>query len=129
MASRATLLGIGEAAPWFRAPALNGAANYAFDTAGGRAVLMLFFGSAASAGAHAALAKVQARRALFDDERAAFYGVSIDPADVAEKRIRAQIPGIRFFLDHDRTVSGAFGALAEDGRGYRPHWLLLDRVL
>jgi predicted 2-oxoglutarate/Fe(II)-dependent dioxygenase YbiX/peroxiredoxin len=126
---RSTLLGIGEAAPWFRAPALSGSAGYAFDTAGGRAVLLLFFGSAGQAGAREALAKVQARRALFDDRRAAFYGVTIDPGDAAKKNIRQQIPGIRFFLDYDRAVSGAYGAVAEDGREYCPHWLLLDHVL
>lgn len=126
---RSTLLGIGEAAPWFRAPALHGSANYAFDTAGGRAVLLLFFGSAGQAAAREALAKMRARRALFDDLQGAFYGVSIDPGDVAEKRIRGQIPGIRFFLDYDRAVSGAFGAVADDGRGYRAHWLLLDANL
>ena len=126
---RSNLLGIGEAAPWFRAAALNGSPNYAFDTAGGRAVLLLFFGSARQAAAKEALAKVQARRALFDDRQGVLYGVTIDPGDVAENRIRQQLPGIRFFLDYDGAVSKAFGAVTEDGRGYRPHWLLLDHVL
>jgi len=126
---RKTLFGIGESAPWFKAPTLEGSPNYVFDTAGGRVVMLLFFGSAGQPAAAEALAKMQARRAMFDDQQAAFYGVTIDPRDAAEKRIRRQMPGIRFFLDHDRAVSSAFGAVIEEGRGYRPHWLLLDRTL
>src|SRR6185436_9956545 len=73
---------------------------------------------------------VQARRDLFDDENAAFFGISVDPSDAAEKRIRRQLPGIRFFLDYDGKVSQAFGAAeAPPATVYRGHWLLLDRTL
>ena len=126
--TRKSLLGPGEAAPWFHAAALNGIPNYSFDLAAGRAVLMLFFGSAAPPACAAALAEVRKRRALFDDVGAAFYGVTVDPADAAEGRIRQELPGIRHFLDYDRTVSRAFGADLGEGR-YRGHWLLLDRTL
>ena len=122
-------LGLGEAAPWFRAAALRGAAQYTFDTAGGRPILMLFFGSAANEACAAALAEVQANRALFDDRNAGFYGITIDPEDAAKGRIAQQLPGIRFFLDYDRAVSRRFGALADEEGRYRPHWLLLDRTL
>jgi peroxiredoxin len=125
---RKTMLGIGEAAPWFRAPAVGGASAYAFDTVGGRTVLLLFFGSAGEPAAREALAKVVKQRALFDDERACFFGVSVDPEDAAKGRIRQALPGLRFFQDDQRTISGLFGAAAEDG-SYRPHWLLLDQVL
>jgi len=128
-AIRRVPLAPGEAAPWFRAPTLGGAENYAFDVAGGRPVLLLFFGTAANPACAAALALVQKRRALFDDVRAAFFGVTVDPADAARKRIRKQIPGIRFFLDYDRAVSRAFGAEADGAGAYRGHWLLLDRSL
>jgi len=130
VAARKSLLGLGEAAPWFSCPTLGGGNAYAFDAAGGRSILMLFFGSAADERVQGALAAVQEGRALFDDQRAAFFGVSVDPRDVAENRIQPQLPGIRFFLDHDRQVSRAFGAAgAPDQPAYRPHWLLLDRAL
>ena len=122
------LLDPGDVAPWFRAPALDGAANYTFDTAAGRPILLLFFGSAALAPAAAALSVVAANRAFFDDMRASFFGVSCDPEDVARKRIAQLIPGIRFFLDYDRGLSKLYGAAGESGE-YRPHWLLLDRML
>ena len=127
---RKTPLGLGEAAPWFTCPTLGGNGNYAFDTAAGRPILMLLFGTAANDQVKAALAALQARRDLFDDEQAAFFGVSVDPADASELRIQRQLPGIRFFLDYDWTVSRRFGAAEEgNGDGYRGHWLLLDRTL
>ncbi len=120
----------GDVAPWFHAPTLSGPESYPFDTAGGRPVLMLFFGTARNPACAAALAQVQARRALFDDVRCSFFGVTVDSADAAQGRIRQQLPGIRFFLDYDRKVSRAFGACAGDRDDlYQGHWLLLDRAL
>jgi len=130
IAARKSPLGLGEAAPWFNCPTLGGSDSYAFDTAAGRPIVLLFFGSAANEAARAALALVQGRRELFDDNKAAFFGISIDPADAAEKRIRRQLPGIRFFLDHERRVSALYGAVdAPPTAAYRAHWLLLDRTL
>lgn len=123
-------LGLGEAVPWFRGTTLGSSDPYAFDTAGGRPILMLFFGTAAPAPARAALAALQQRRDLFDDVNAAFFGVTVDPTDESEKRIRRQLPGVRFFLDYDRTISRQFGAAeAAPSDGYRGHWLLLDQTL
>jgi peroxiredoxin len=127
--ARKSPLGLGEAAPWFTCPVLEGRDAYVFDCAAGRPVLLLFFGTAANAQVQAALAAVQERRALFDDENAAFFGISADPADVSEKRIRRQLPGIRFFLDHDLSVSRMYGAAEPPpSDAYRGHWLLLDRT-
>ncbi|QAY79629.1 redoxin domain-containing protein [Sphingosinicella sp. BN140058] len=122
------MIGLGEPAPYFHVPALGGSPRYAFDSAAGRAILILFFGSAGQPQAAAALAAVQARRDLFDDEHACFFGVSVDPADAAEGRIAQQLPGIRFFLDYERNVSRLYGA-EMGGSQYRPHWLLLDPML
>jgi predicted 2-oxoglutarate/Fe(II)-dependent dioxygenase YbiX/peroxiredoxin len=124
------LLEPGDAAPWFRVPALDGAANYAFDTAAGRPMLLLFFESAGRADAQAALSAVAANRALFDDLNACFFGITCDPEDAAQRRIAQLLPGIRFFLDYDRAVSRLYGAAPAEGAAeYRPHWLLLDRTL
>ena len=129
-APRKSLLGLGEAAPFFTCPTLGGKIPYVFDTAAGRPLLLLFFGTAANDKVRAALATMAARRALFDDRRAAFFGISVDPADVSEGRIHAQLPGIRFFLDHDRSISRMYGAAeAAPSEVYRGHWLLLDRTL
>ena len=123
-------LGLGEAAPWFRCATLGGSDAYVFDTAAGRSVLMLFFGTANNKETQAALATVQEKRSLFDDQNAAFFGITVDPADAGEKRIARQLPGIRFFLDYDRAVSLQFGATEPaPSTTYAGHWLLLDRTL
>lgn len=120
----------GDAAPWFKAAALSGSERYVFDTVAGRSVLMLFFGSGRNPESAAALALVQSHRALFDDQRGCFFGITVDPADAAGGGIRQQLPGIRYFLDYDRRVSLLFGAvLGERDDRYQGHWLLLDRAL
>ncbi len=120
----------GEPVPWFNAPVLSGNANYSFHTAAGRPILMLFFGSAADPAARAALDAVLAQRDLFDDRNCCFYGVTVDPADEAERRIAQWLPGIRYFIDYDRSLSQIFGAIdpAEPSH-FRPQWLVLDRQL
>ena len=117
----------GEPVPWFKAKALAGNDNYAFDTAAGRAILLLFFGSAGHATCRDALSLIAKRRDLFDDQSGCFFGVSIDPNDVAQGLIAQQLPGIRFFLDFDRTVSALFGASREEL--YSPFWLVVDQQL
>ena len=117
----------GDHAPWFRAAALSGAQQYAFDTVAGRHLLMLFHGSARHEACREALRLVGANQSLFDDVRACFFGISVDPNDAASGAIAQRIPGIRFFLDYDRKVSELYGAA--EGNEYRPHWLVLDPAL
>jgi predicted 2-oxoglutarate/Fe(II)-dependent dioxygenase YbiX/peroxiredoxin len=118
----------GVPVPWFRAKAIGGRDVYTFDTTAGRHILMLFLGSAALPEAQGALAVAAANRDLFDDEAACFFGVTVDPADAAQRRVTQSLPGIRFFLDEDQAVSRLYGAVAEGGQ-YRPHWLLIDPAL
>ncbi|QNA83978.1 redoxin domain-containing protein [Sphingomonas sp. So64.6b] len=127
----ATLLVPGDPAPWFHAAALDGNPRYAFDSVAGRPIVLLFHGSAAWPASQEALQVMERHRHLFDDANACFFGVSIDPADAQEKRIEQSLPGIRWFLDHDRAVSERYGAIDGEGEGlrYRPQWLLLDAML
>jgi len=122
---------MGEIAPSFGAAALSGNPSYAFDSAAGRPIVMLFMGSGNWAPNQAALALLARNAGLFDDSRASFFGVTIDPADAADGRIAQRIPGIRWFLDYDRKVSRLYNALrGEDERAdYIPYWLLLDSTL
>jgi predicted 2-oxoglutarate/Fe(II)-dependent dioxygenase YbiX/peroxiredoxin len=128
MSETRPLLRRGEPAPWFRGHAIGGAPSYSFHVVAGRHVLLLFLGAATAPGAAAALALVERHRALFDDERACFFGVTCDPADAAEERVRQSIPGVRFFLDADGAISRLYGAAGAEGP-YRPFWLLLDPTL
>jgi predicted 2-oxoglutarate/Fe(II)-dependent dioxygenase YbiX len=122
---------IGEPAPWFKAAALDGNPRYTFDTTAGRWIVILLLGSTANAEQRAALALIARHRGLFDDSRACFFGVTVDPQDAATGRIAQELPGVRWFLDYDGAVSEAYGALAREGDkgAYTPHWLLLDSML
>ena len=127
----ANLLLPGDQAPWFHAAALEGNPRYAFDTAAGRPILMLFAGRAAHPVAADALRVLAAHRHLFDDARACFFGVTTDTMDVKNKVIAPHLPGVRWFLDFDGAVSRKYGALEGESGAvhYRPHWLLLDQSL
>ncbi len=126
-----SLLLTGDQAPWFHAAALEGNPRYAFDTAAGRPILMLFAGRAAHPVTADAMRILAENRGLFDDERACFFGITTDTMDVKNKVIAPHLPGVRWFLDFDAAVSRKFGAV--DGESgavqYRPHWLLLDTTM
>jgi predicted 2-oxoglutarate/Fe(II)-dependent dioxygenase YbiX len=114
--------------PWFRAKAIGGSDNYVFDTVAGRYLLMAFLGRVSDPEAAEALRCVERHRALFDDVRACFFGVTSDPEDASAGRVAQQLPGIRFFLDPAGALAGLFGA-APGEAGERRHWLLVDPLL
>jgi len=119
----------GDPAPWFTA-ASTSRPDYAFDTAAGRYLLLCFYGSTADPLSRAALHAVASDRGLFDDARLSFFAVSNDPADQAQNRIKASLPGIRIFWDFDGAVSRAYGALAGNGQAQgglpqRRLWIVL----
>jgi predicted 2-oxoglutarate/Fe(II)-dependent dioxygenase YbiX/peroxiredoxin len=122
----------GDPAPWFHART-GSSARFAFDAAAGRHIALCFFATAADARSKAAIDAALARPDLFNDARAAFFGVSVDPADEAQMRIPERTPGYRFFHDHDGGVSRMFGSLPQGaGEGTleaRRFWLILDPAL
>ncbi len=122
----------GDPAPWFHART-GSAARFAFDTAAGRHIVLCFFATAAEARSRAAIEAAFARPDLFNDQRASFFGVSVDAGDESGKRIADRAPGYRFFHDHDAAVSRLYGALpqaAGDGPATaRRFWLILDPAL
>lgn len=125
------MLPTGSPAPWFHAAALDGNPRYAFNSVAGRWVVMLFMGSAKHVQSQSALRLLQRHRAIFDDDRACFFGVTIDSEDAGKKRIASSLPGVRWFIDDDGMISKLYGALESKGQEnwYKPHWLLLDPML
>jgi len=123
---------IGEPAPWFVA---RSTANprFTFHTVAGRYIALCFVGAAEHPLAAAALAELARRRAMFDDIKASFFGVSVDPADEAQGRVAESLPGLRWFWDDDLAISRLYGAAPpEPSQGplaYRPFWLVLDPQL
>jgi peroxiredoxin/predicted 2-oxoglutarate/Fe(II)-dependent dioxygenase YbiX len=121
----------GDSAPWFHQRSYS-TPRFAFDTAAGRYIVLCFFGSAADPQGSAALEAVQANRQCFDDTRACFFGVSLDPADETERRVRDSIPGLRFFWDFDGTISRRYGAIPRETQSHqavRRFWVVLDPTL
>lgn len=100
---------IGDPAPWFDCRSTTNP-NFHFDSVAGRYLVLSFFGSCAQAASDKVRKHVTTDlRHQFDDDKLAFFGVSIDPDD--EKRLKESLPGIRFFLDFDRKVSALYGAI------------------
>ena len=96
---------------------------------------MLCFFAAADARGKSAIAAAFAEGGLFDDKNASFFGVSIAPADEAQKRVVGQTPGFRFFWDFDGKISKLYGAIPHDAEPtenrvrLRRIWVVLDPTL
>ena len=104
-----TLLLPGDPAPWFVAPSSTNP-RYHFDSVAGRYVVLSFFGSAATPGMREMLAQIMRRTDVFEDEHAAFFGVSCDPDDQRQQRVNERIPGFRVFWDFGLKISTLYGA-------------------
>ena len=123
----------GDPAPWFHQRS-TGNPRYAFDTAAGRYIVMCFFMTAGDPAGRDAIGAVMANRHRFDDVAACCFGVSADPRDEAEGRVRESLPGIRHFWDFDGTIGQLYGAVAKDAEPGQPtaarrFWLVLDPTM
>lgn len=114
---------VGEPAPFFTAPT-GGVPRYSLDAAAGRWIVLMFFGSLSSPPSLEALDLTLRRREVFNDLDAAFYGVSVDPADQQQRGLIDSEPGVRFFWDFDHAVSRLYG-IASD-QFLRPAVFLID---
>ncbi|TXM63715.1 redoxin domain-containing protein [Methylobacterium sp. WL12] len=126
-------LGPGDPSPWFTQRSTSNE-RYVFDTVAGRYVVLGFFLSAADSGGKAAIQAVEAQQAFFNDETACFFGVSLDPGDEAEPRVRERLPGLRYLWDFDGSVCRLYGAIPKDGvlgqaLPTRRFWMVLDPTL
>lgn len=123
----------GDPAPWFR-QRTKANPRFNFDTAAGRYLVLCFFATAKDAHSRAAIEAVLARRDLFDDRHASFFGVTMDPSDESEARISDQTPGFRYFWDFDATASRAYGVAPHDANGAgeiaaQRKWVIVDPTL
>jgi predicted 2-oxoglutarate/Fe(II)-dependent dioxygenase YbiX/peroxiredoxin len=123
----------GDPVPWFsqRSSCRD---SFAFDTAAGRYLVLCFYAFGSDDRGRAALASVEQHRALFDDGRFSFFGVSIDMSDASSGRVKGSLPGVRHFWDWDRSVSKLYGSLPVDARPgdgsqVRRFWMVVDPML
>ena len=114
---------VGEPAPFFAA-ATDGVERYSLDVVAGRWIVLMFFGTAGQAAPAEGLARALERRELFNGADAAFFGVSIDPVDKAERGLVNSDPGVRFFWDFDLGVTRLWGVA--DEANLQPCLFLID---
>jgi predicted 2-oxoglutarate/Fe(II)-dependent dioxygenase YbiX/peroxiredoxin len=108
----ARIPGPGEPAPFFAA-ATDGVDRYSFDVAAGRWIVLMIFGTLAESASFDAVSHALSRAQLFNGADAAFFGVTVDPADRAQRGLANVEPGIRFFWDFDCTVARLYGVADE----------------
>lgn len=107
------LLQPGESATWFAGRTAT-KPSFHFDTIAGQYIVLCFFQSAGLESSKRLLAQILQRRALFDDENLAFFGVSTDAIDELQSRVADALPGVRYFWDFDRAISRLYGAAPVD---------------
>ena len=98
----------GEPAPFFQAPTPQNP-RFNFDTVAGRPVFLVFLGSPAGEAAGRMVAEVKAHRPAFDDRGMMLFYVVSDEADIARLGIEQTLPGVRYFMDYDRSLAARFG--------------------
>jgi peroxiredoxin/predicted 2-oxoglutarate/Fe(II)-dependent dioxygenase YbiX len=127
-------LGPGDPAPMFHQRCTSNP-RFAFDTVGGRYVVLCFHGTAADPVGSEMIKTMTDNRFLFDDEKVCAFGVSIDPRDEADKRIEELLPGIRHFWDFDGLIGRLYGMLPTDAKlesgsvPLRRLWVVLDPTM
>ncbi len=109
--------------------------RFAFDTVGGRYVVLCFHGTAADQVGSEMIKTMTDNRFLFDDEKVCAFGVSIDPRDESDKRVEELLPGIRHFWDFDGLIGRLYGMLPTDAKlesgsvPLRRLWVVLDPTM
>jgi peroxiredoxin/predicted 2-oxoglutarate/Fe(II)-dependent dioxygenase YbiX len=99
---------VGEPAPFFTA-ATDNIDRFSLEVSAGRWIVLMFFGTLAAEPSRAALEAALGRRELFDGAGAAFWGVSVDPADRSQRGLANESLGVRYFWDFDCAVSRLYG--------------------
>ncbi|WP_372786213.1 redoxin domain-containing protein [Phenylobacterium sp.] len=114
---------VGEPAPFFTAATDNND-HYSLEVAAGRWIVLMAFGTLGEPASAKAFTEIVARRNLFNDFDAAFFGISVDPADRLERGLANSEPGLRFFWDFDCRISRLYGVA--DAQHLRPAVFLID---
>lgn len=119
----------GDPAPTFTVRASNNP-SFAFDSAAGRYLVLFLFGSSAVPAVRQVLDGYLRQGAVFDDARASFFGVGVDPEDERSGRVAQRLPGFRYFWDFDLAVSRLYGCVgigrSAGRRSYAPRTVVID---
>ncbi|CAN5381892.1 hypothetical protein BH10PSE6_BH10PSE6_10390 [soil metagenome] len=122
----------GEPAPAFEARTPSNP-RFAFHTAAGRPILLVFLGTPAGAAAARLVKEVGELRSAFNDRDLALFYVANDERAIERLGIAQALPGIRYFLDFDGRISAQLGFSTTDGASgsglIETGAVLLDRAL
>jgi len=108
----------GDPAPWWR----QGRHKFVFDRAGGRYIVLSFYGNAGDAIGQAALRALQDNHRFVDDAKASFFGICMDPRDNSERNVEQSFPAVQFVWDFDAEMHRAYGVAHRI-------WIVLDPML
>lgn len=107
-----TKLSLGTNVPWFTCSCSNNNNKFYFETVAGRYIVLCFYGSTfIEKNAQVINYCTNELRHFFNDQKVAFFGVSVDPKDRELNRVKTILPGIRYFWDFDYQVSLLYGAI------------------
>lgn len=126
-------LGPGDSAPWFHQRSSSNP-RYAFDTAAGRWIVLLFHVTASDDVGQASAALAAQHKDVFNDEFASLFIVSQDPRDESDQKVKESLPGVRVFWDFDAKIAHAYGIVPQEPvpNGQVPArrmWMILDPTL
>ena len=108
----------GDPAPWWK----QGRHRFVFDRAGGRFIVLSFYGNAGDAIGQAALRVLQDNRRFVDDGKASFFGICMDPNDKAYRHVEHTFPTVQFVWDFEAEMHRAYGVAHR-------LWIVLDPML
>jgi peroxiredoxin len=126
--SKKAILRAGDPAPWFVAECTS-SPQFHFDSVAGRYVVLSFFESMTKPFRQQILQEYLSRKDLFDDEKAIFFGISVDASDKAMQRVQEMIPGYRIFWDFDQSISSRYGIEQTPDSSYHSQTVILDERL
>lgn len=82
---------------------------------GGSHTILFFFGTAKLEAVNHFIKLVETQlKPYLDKDNFTFLGVTIDPDDIAQNRIKAYKPGLHYLLDYDHKVSELYQTIAFD---------------
>lgn len=120
---------VGEPAPWFALTTGNAAERIAFDEMGGRHIVLFFFGSAGQPEMAKTWQALERHHDVFDEKRALLMGISNDPNDFQQGRIRQRSTGTIVGLDAAGYAAKFYGLVAPASGGLRPAAFILSPTL
>lgn len=103
-----------------------GNAEFRLETCTGRNLVLVFPGSPASPALESFMAELRSVRSAFDDVLASLFYIVSSPDHVDTFGI-AEMPGIRYLMDYDRSAARSYGLVAGTNDTVSPRILVLDR--